>query len=56
MRRAQDATRVALECHIEAAKLLLQIAEDHGYKNKGFTEFGLAHGVDSRTDAYECCS
>ena len=52
MRRAAGATRVALECHIEAAKLLLQIAEDHGYKSKRFTKFGLAHGVGSRTDAY----
>ena len=53
MQQAANATRIALQCRLEAAKLLSQIAEDHGYKNKRFTEFALAHGVGSRTDAYD---
>jgi hypothetical protein len=53
MRRKAEATRIALECDIEAAKLLAQMQKQHGYRNKRYIEFVLKHGVASRSDAYD---
>ena len=53
MRRAAEASRITLECHIEAARLLASMQEQHGYKGKRFAEFALEHGVSSRTDAFD---
>jgi hypothetical protein len=53
MRRKAEATRIVLECDIEAANLLAQMQKQHGYRNKRFTEFALKHGVASRSDAYD---
>jgi hypothetical protein len=53
MQRAADATRIALECRIEAARLLLIVQEQHGYKGKRYAEFAMANGVSSRSDAFD---
>ena len=52
-RKAAEASRIALECHLEIAKLLQMMVDHHGYKSKRFVEFALANGVSSRTDAYD---
>jgi hypothetical protein len=48
-----EATRIALECRLKRAKLLLQVVEQHGYKGKQFVEFARKHGGANRTDAYD---
>ena len=60
MRLEADAERIALEyrikttqCRIKAARLLLQMVEQHGYKNTRYVEFAQKHGVLTRTDAYD---
>jgi hypothetical protein len=40
-------------CQLEIAKLLLILTEYHGYRSKRFVNFALAHGVRTRTDAYD---
>lgn len=52
-RKAAEASQIALECHLEIAKLLQMMVDHHGYKSKRFVEFALANGVSSRTDAYD---
>lgn len=53
MRRKAEASRVLLECDFEAAKLLAIMQDQHGYKGKRYAQFALAHGVATRTDAYD---
>jgi hypothetical protein len=53
MRRKAELSRLMLECDFEAARLLAIIQNEQGYKGKRFSEFALAHGVGSRTDAFD---
>jgi hypothetical protein len=53
MQRAAEAERIALQCHIEAARLLQTVQAQHGFKSRRYVEFALAHGVGNRTDAYD---
>jgi hypothetical protein len=52
-RTAADATRIALECHIEMARLALSVQAQHGLKGKRYVEFMMEHGGGSRTDCYD---
>jgi hypothetical protein len=52
-RQEAEATRIALECRLKRAKLLLQVVEEHGYKGRQYVEFAHKHGGASRTDAYD---
>jgi hypothetical protein len=52
-RRAAEAQRTVLECQLEIAKLLALLTEKHGYKGRVYVAFAKAHGVQSRTDAYD---
>ena len=42
--REVEATRIALECRVERAKLLRQVQNEHGFKGKRYIEFALVHG------------
>jgi hypothetical protein len=52
-KRAAEAQRTMLEAHVEIAKLLAILTDHHGYKSRRFVTFALAHGVPTRTDAYD---
>jgi hypothetical protein len=53
VKRAAEAQRIVLECHLEIAKLLAILTDHHGYRSRRFVTFALAHGVPTRTDAYD---
>ena len=55
MQRAADASRIALECRIEAAKLLLFMQEQHGYRSKRYVEFALAMASPAARMPTTCC-
>jgi hypothetical protein len=43
-KRAAEAQRIVLECHLEIAKLLAIMTDHHGYKSKRFVAFATAQG------------
>ena len=47
MQRAAEAERIALQCHIEAARLLQTLQAQHGFKSRRYVEFALAQGRKS---------
>ena len=51
-KRIAAAERSLLESHAEIAKLLL-LMNEHGYTGRQFVTFAKAHGVRTRTDAYD---
>lgn len=51
--REAEATRIALECRVERAKLLRQVQDEYGLKGKRYVEFAQVHHISSRTDAFD---